>query len=121
MDYSYEIRDGVLHFEGLSIGNLRTGETLSWDELRRIVIVATRFGTQRPLKDRSLNELVKDVNGLIKELNQSGTKTGQEINNLKVMLAASQDYIKRQNEEIYKLKKAYNELAGAIRDPSKGA
>jgi hypothetical protein len=90
-----------------NIGYLDTGKELSFDELKAILIKQTRLGSKRPLKNRTLAELTADVNAFIVSHVAKGTKRDHETNNLKVQLAACQEYIERQNIEINQLRKAY--------------
>jgi hypothetical protein len=114
MDIEYEIRDGTLIFKDLQVGNLITGEPLDWDTLRRVVIIATRFGTNRPIKGRSLKELTEDVQKFIDKRKTIESKQDQEIHNLRVLFAACQEYINRQNIEINEWRTRYVEAARAL-------
>lgn len=103
----YAIKDGTLVFEDLAIGNLRNQEPLSWDDLREVVMIATRFATKRKVEKRTLAELTADVHDFIESHAGKESKRDQELNNLKVQLAACQGYIERQNIEYNQLRKAY--------------
>jgi len=121
MDIRYEIKDGSLVFKDLRVGNLLTGEPLDWDTLRKVVILATRFATKRPIKRRTIKELTEDVTAFIEDKAQREKEGNREVNNLKVQLAASQDYIERQNIKYNELRIAYHEAARTIQELQKGA
>ncbi len=112
MDISYEIKDGSLVFKDLSVGNLLNGELLSWDELRRILIVQTRFGTCRPIEARTLEELQKETEGVTNEVNSWRSRAVEEekllkqhINNQGAIIESLEDTVGRQNREINEFRK----------------
>jgi hypothetical protein len=100
---------------------LITEEPLDWDTLRKVVILATRFAARRPLKNRTLKQLSEDVQKFISEQNEVETEQEREIHNLRVMYAASQDYIERQNIQYNELRIAYVEATRTLQEYKEGA
>ena len=122
----YKIEEGTLTFNGVSVGNLITGEALSWDELRRIVIVATRFATGRKVEDRTLKELRADVDKFVNGRNESIDGKDEEIANLKRdlhnrdrIIESYRDRCGEQNQEINDWKQRYIDTARALQEQQK--
>ena len=73
------------------------------------------------MKNRTLKELTEDVQGFIDDKVAREKESDREVNNLRVQLAASQDYIERQNIEYNQLRQKYNEVSRALQKLQKGA
>ena len=121
MKIDHEIKDGTLFFKDLKIGNLLTGKELSWEEVKNIVILGSRFASKRPLKTRTLDELAGELADLIDERDSKKKKEDVEINNLKSMLRACEDRIEQQNIEINEWRTRYLETARTLQEREKGA
>jgi len=110
----YENINGKIVFKDLEIGNLLTGETLSWDELRRIIITATRHATGRPIRDRTLEELSAEIQAVIGGKETVESKHDREKNNLEVQIRAYEYAIDNANQESEKWRNLYVEAARAL-------
>lgn len=125
----FEVKDGRLIFTGLEVGTIEGGSvTFDFDVLRQIVIMSSRFATGRQLENRTLKELVKEVNGYVQTRNETISEKDKEIEKLKMdihnlgrVVEVYEERCDRQNQEINEWRKQYVETARALEEQQQGA
>jgi hypothetical protein len=110
----HKTTDNRLEWDDLSIGNLLTGEKLTWDELRQILIVSTRFATGRQLKDRSLSEWHEDLKKFIEDRAAKEKKKDTAQKDYEIVYFSLEKRIAELSKENNNLREQLNALTSAL-------